>query len=412
MPAQDGKSFGEKKLFYGWIVVLASFLSMLVVGLIYSYGVFVKPLTQEFGWSRASISLAFSISILLSTMSLPLGRMSDLYGVRKVVAIGAVLTGGGLLLSSQISSLVEFCICIGIAGFGISALYVPPVSAIARWFEKGKGMATGFAVSALSGGMALFPPVIGILIESFGWRTTFLILGIVVFLILSISSFLIRHEPKALGLAPHGADEAVKNEIRVEFDLRTAARKKPFWYIYLVMVFTHISLFLVTVHVVPHAIGLGIDEITASTALTLLGICSMLARILGGVASDKLGTANLFTLFLAIQSISTLLLFKSVDIWTIYAAMSLMGIGFGGWIAIYPILVRGFFGTKYLGSILGTFDSGVGLGGLIGPYLGGLIFDNIRNYDLAFLLSGTICALAVVASALLRKNKAKKFSAP
>ncbi|MEM2890868.1 MAG: MFS transporter, partial [Candidatus Hadarchaeum sp.] len=190
MPTLDRKPLAEKKLFYGWIVVLASFLSMLVVGLIYSYGVFIKPLTQEFGWSRASISLAFSISILLSTMSLPLGRMSDIYGVRKVIMIGAVLTSGGLLLSSQISSLVELCIWIGITGFGISALYVPAVSAIARWFEKGKGMATGFAVSALSGGMALFPPVIGILIENFGWRTTFLILGIIVFLLLSASSFL------------------------------------------------------------------------------------------------------------------------------------------------------------------------------------------------------------------------------
>ncbi|MGQ9788684.1 MAG: MFS transporter [Candidatus Hadarchaeaceae archaeon] len=405
MVARSRKTFGEKKLFYGWIVVLASFLSMLVVGLIYSYGVFVKPLTQEFGWSRASISLAFSISILLSTMSLPLGRISDLYGVRKVVAIGAVLTGSGLLLSSQISSLVEFCICIGIAGFGMSALYVPPVSAIARWFEKGKGMATGFAVSALSGGMALFPPIIGILIESFGWRSTFLILGIIIFLLLSISGFLIRHEPKTLGLAPYGEHNTVKNETRVEYGLRSAMGKKPFWYIYLVMLFTHISLFLVTVHIVPHAIGLGIDEIKASTALTLLGICSMLARILGGMASDKLGTANLFTIFLALQSISTFLLLKSGDIWTIYSAMSLMGVGFGGWIAIYPLLVRSFFGTKYLGSLLGAFDSGVGLGGLIGPYLGGLIFDNIRNYELAFLLSGVICTLAVVSSALLRRKR-------
>ncbi|MEM4724623.1 MAG: MFS transporter, partial [Candidatus Hadarchaeum sp.] len=323
MPTLDRKPLTEKKLFYGWIVVLASFLSMLVVGLIYSYGVFIKPLTQEFGWSRASISLAFSISILLSTMSLPLGRMSDIYGVRKVIMIGAVLTSGGLLLSSQISSLVELCIWIGITGFGISALYVPPVSAIARWFEKGKGMATGFAVSALSGGMALFPPVIGILIENFGWRTTFLILGAIVFLLLSVSSFLIRHEPKTLGLIPYGADRT-ENKIIVEYNLRTATRKKPFWYIYLVMVFTHISLFLVTVHVVPHAIGIGINEITASTSLTLLGICSMLARILGGAASDRLGTTNLFAIFLSLQSLSTFLLFKSGDIWTIYLAITLM----------------------------------------------------------------------------------------
>ncbi|MEM4202345.1 MAG: MFS transporter, partial [Candidatus Hadarchaeum sp.] len=293
-------------------------------------------------------------------------------------------------------------------GFGISALYVPPVSAIARWFEKGKGMATGFAVSALSGGMALFPPVIGILIENFGWRTTFLILGIIVFLLLSASSFLIRHEPKTLGLIPYGADRTEKNEIMIEYDLRTAARKKPFWYIYLVMVFTHISLFLVTVHVVPHAIGIGINEITASTSLTLLGICSMLARILGGAASDRLGTTNLFAIFLSLQSLSTFLLFKSGDIWTIYLAMTLMGIGFGGWIAIYPIIVRGFFGTKHIGSILGSFDSGVGLGGLIGPYLGGLIFDSIKNYDLAFLLSGAICALAVIFSVLLKKEQNSK----
>jgi hypothetical protein len=139
MPQKINSSARKKRPFYGWIVVLASFLSLLVVGLIYSYGVFVDPLTQEFGWSRSSISLAFSISIFLSTLSLPFGRMSDLYGVRKVVAIGAALSGGGLLLASQISSLAQFCLSIGIAGVGISALYVPPVSAISRWFNKKKG---------------------------------------------------------------------------------------------------------------------------------------------------------------------------------------------------------------------------------------------------------------------------------
>jgi MFS family permease len=407
MPQKINSSARKKRPFYGWIVVLASFLSLLVVGLIYSYGVFVDPLTQEFGWSRSSISLAFSISIFLSTLSLPFGRMSDLYGVRKVVGIGAALSGGGLLLASQISSLAQFCLCIGIAGVGISALYVPPVSAISRWFNKRKGMATGMAVSALSGGMALFPPVIGMLIAAFGWRSALVILGISVILLLSLSSLLIRHEPRSLGLSPYGWEkpDAATNERIIECDLRTAIKSKPFWFIYFIMILTHISLFLVTVHVVPYAIGLGVNNVTASTALTLLGICSMAARILGGVAADKLGTAKLFTIFLAIQAFSTFLLVKSENIWTIYLITAMLGIGFGGWIAIYPLRVSGFFGTKYLGSILGFFDSGVGIGGLIGPYLGGLIFDLFGRYDSAFLLSGAFCALAALISILLRREQ-------
>ena len=395
--------------FYGWIIVLASFLAMLVVGIVMVFGVFIEPLTQEFGWSRANISLAFSLSFLLSTfLAFPSGRMSDKYGIRKMIMIGAALTGSGFLLCSQVSSLAQLYFSFSLIGIGASTLYVPPVSTIARWFVKRKGLATGMAVSALSIGIAFFSPLTELFIGKFGWRSTFLIFGIFVISILSISSLLMKREPSEVGSAPYRGVRKTTNfqiESRAEgYNIKEAMRRRSFWYIYLILIFAHIALFAVVVHVVPHAIKLGIKKFPASTALALLGVCSVLARIIGGEISDRIGVVNLLTIFLGVQTISTFALLGSTGVWSIYLASAALGTGWGGWAAIYPLRVSGFFGTKHLGPILGIFETGVGTGGMIGPYLAGYIFDVTGGYRMAFLFGGFMVVLAMVLSVLLRKE--------
>lgn len=398
--------------FYGWIIVLASFLAMIVVSMIYVFGVFIEPLTQEFGWSRSSVSLAFSICYLLLTFSAILsGSMTDRYGIRRVMSVGTLLTGASLLLCSQVSSLAQLYLYFGILGVGASTLYVPPASTITRWFVRRRGLAMGIAFSAFGIGMSFFAPLTEMMIREFGWRSTFLTYGISTLSILSISSLLMKQEPSEAVLTRYGrveADFQTRGKAG-DYTLREAVGMKLFWYIYLVFLFVHISLLMFTVHVVPYAVDMGIMGIRAATALTFLGVCIIPGRIAGGWVTDRIGMLNTLAIFLIIHAISAFCLLGSTGEWSIYLVSAGFGIGYGGWGAVYPLMVGGFFGTKHSGSILGVLDTGVGTGGAVGPYLAGYIFVITGSYHAAFLLGAGSAVMAVILLFLLRRGTAQNI---
>lgn len=396
--------------FYGWIIVLASFLAMLVVSMIYVFGVFIESLTQEFGWSRADISLAFSVSYsLLTFLAVLSGKMADRYGIRKVMGIGTALTGAGFLLCSQVSSLAQLYLFFGIIGAGGSTLYVPPASTILRWFVRRRGLAIGVAITAFGIGMSFFPPLTEIMIREFGWRATFLIYGIFVLVILSISSFLMKQEPNKGGPTPFGEVKRTTDFQTTgranDYTLREAVLTRSFWLIYSLFLLAHVSLLMITVHIIPHAIDIGIVGVHAAAALTFLGVCSILGRIAGGWALDRIGAVNMLTISLITHAIFASVLLGSTGIWSIYLVSAGIGFGYGGWAAAYPAIPAEFFGTKHLGSILGFLDTSVGIGGLTGPYLAGCIYDITNSYHTAFLLGACVMAIAVVLSAVLRKER-------
>ncbi len=395
-------------IFYGWIVVIAAFLAILVSSIrSYAFGVFIEPLHQEFGWSTAPISLAYSISLLLTSFTAIIsGKLSDKYGVRKVMTLGMILVTTGFLFTSQVYSLYQLYLCFALVGVGASAFYVPATTTITRWFDKKKGIAIGITVSALGIGMAFFPPALERIIYHIGWRYTFVVMGFISFTLLSISIYLIRGSPKEMGLNPDGteAEEDPKSggrSTKNSLTLLEAFKTRRFWIIYFMFMVAQFSAMLVTVHIVEYSRNVGIPSFFAAATLTAIGIANIIGRIFGGWSSDKIGVIKGMMIFFAFQCLALFLLPMADILYFLYAVAILFGLAFGGWVMIYPVIVSEFFGTEHSGEILGVLGTVAGIGGAIGPYFAGYVVDVTGRYDTAFLVGGIMTFLAFLLAVAL-----------
>lgn len=396
----------KNKIFYGWIVVIAAFLAILVSSIrSYAFGVFIDPLSQEFGWSTAPISLAYSISLLLTSFTaIFAGKLSDIYGVRKVMTLGMVLVVIGFLITSTIQTLYQLYLSFALVGVGASAFYVPATTTITRWFDKKKGLATGITVSALGIGMALFPPALEKIIQILGWRSAFVVIALISFSLLSVSIFLMRASPEDMGLEPDGekTDEVDTDEKSKEgLTLKQTFKTKRFWIIYMMFMVAQFSAMIVTVHIVEYSRNLDIPGFLAATTLTAVGLANIFGRLFGGWVSDKIGVVKGTIIFFAFQSLTLFLLPFISALHFLYAVAAIFGLSFGGWVMIYPVIVSEFFGNKHSGTILGALGTVAGIGGALGPYFAGYIVDLTGVYDTAFIVGGFMTFLAMALAVIL-----------
>lgn len=404
----------ENRVYYGWIVVLAAFLAILVSSLrSYAFGVFIVPLTNEFGWDRAPISFAYSISLLVTSfVAIIFGRISDKYGVRKVMIIGAFLVVPGYLFSSQINSLYQLYLTFAVIGIGSGAFYVPITTTVTRWFDANKGLAVGITVSALGIGMALFPPALERIIDSAGWRTTFASMGLISLVLIILSTYLIRDSPQSIGIKTRDEgsnDNNDENGKKLNLTLSQAFRTKRFWIIYAMFLVSQFSAMLVTSHIVAYSEGIGIPSFYAAMTLTAIGITNVGGRLFGGWTSDKIGVVKGTMIFFLVQAL-TLFLFPVAQILHLLYAVSLVfGLAFGGWVMIYPVIVSEFFGTKHSGEILGALGTVAGIGGAIGPYFAGYIYDVTGLYDTAFLVGGLMTLVSLTLAIILYFSERKRI---
>lgn len=393
------------RIYYGWVIVLATFLAMLVVSIpAYTFGVFIQPLTETFGWSRANISGAMSVfQLLVGFLAVGFGTLSDKYDIRWVMSGGTVLIGISFFAVSRVSSLTHFYLCFAGLGIGSSALYVPMTSTVAKWFDRRKGLAVGLAVTAFGVGMAFFSPLIELSIGNFGWRNTFVISGGFSLLLLSVAILLMKNPPKEIRRSSKGGgDELLERKQREDLSANGAVRTGTFWLTYFALLFAYISAFFVTTHIVPNAISLGISSFYAATLLTVIGVFNILGRVTGGFLSDKFGVARSLTALFSLQMISLFLFSVSGNLWGIYPVSLLFGLAYGGWAMILPVVANEFFGRAHSGTIMGLFETVTGFGGAIGPYVAGYIFDLTGKYKLAFLFAGSITAIGVILTHFIR----------
>jgi MFS family permease len=197
-------------IFYGWVILATSFLTTFISwGFYYSFGVFFQSLQTEFNANRADISLISSILIFtMYMMGLFYGWAIDKYDSRISEGIGGIATCAGLLLSSQATAVWQLYLSLGLlVGFGVSSTTVPLLSTLARWFAKMRGLVLGIVTAGAGAGMMIMAPLLQRLITSYGWRNTFVILGIASFAFFAISAVTIRGSPQQRGLLPYGTME-------------------------------------------------------------------------------------------------------------------------------------------------------------------------------------------------------------
>jgi sugar phosphate permease len=396
-------------------MVIVFFCILVTYGLtMLSFGVFLKPITVEMDWDRGALSGALSLSIVVGGgIGILAGRLTDRYGPRPIIRIGALLTGMAFLLMSQISTLWHAYLILGILrGLGTSFSLLPVAVVIPRWFVKRRGIAMGLAMSGIGLGGIIAPLLTQWLISTSGWRNAFIIIGSITIIIIIPLAQLLKHNPQQAGLKPYGEDEIIENKSARSsaidgLSLRQAIRTRGFWLFGLIQTFAHTSMVAVMIHIAPHANDIGIPPATAAGILSFIAGAGIVGRLAFGFISDRIGGKRVLTICLSLLTTALILLLFAREIWMFYVFAIIFGLANGGFTTLIPVVTAELFGLISLGTIIG----GVGIFGRLGEALGaplsGSIFDITGNYRLAFLISIGICALAVIISLVLLKYKGK-----
>ena len=401
------------RVFYGYIVVAVAFLIMLMMwGACYSFGIFFEPLLAEFGWSKATTSGAFSLSFFLTgLLGVFAGKLTDRFGPRIVVTVCGFFLALGYLLVSQTSALWQLYLFYGVVvALGMSASVIPLQSTVARWFVKRRGAMTGTIISGIGMGMVVVPPVANWLISSYSWRTSYIVVSISALVLIISSAQFLKRDPGKIGQLPYGGDglEEKGGSLDTGFSLREAIRTWQFWTLGVALLCFTMSEGTILVHIVSHAIGLGISVTNAALIIPIIGGISIPSRILMGIAGDRIGNKPAWTICFVFLTISFFLLLIARELWLLYLFAVIFGSGYGGLSALISPMVAELFGLRSHGVIFGVIIMFGGTAGMaVGPLLAGHIFDITGRYQLAFIIYVVILVIGLILTSLLRPTRVK-----
>jgi MFS family permease len=393
----------EPRFFYGYIVVIVAFLIMVVSWGLYSvFGVFFNPLLTEFGWTRAMTSGAFSVSMILSgVLGIVMGGLTDRFGPRLVVTLCGIFLGLGYLLMSQISALWQLYLFYGvIIGIGVSGIWVPLLSSVARWFVRRRSLMTGIVVAGVGIGGLVAPMVISRLIAAYDWRLSYAIQGITILMVMVLGAQFFKRAPAQQGQLPYGENEGKQQELTSEakaFSFKEAIYTAQFWLLFAMFVCYGFCTFSVLVHIVPHAIELEISAINAANILASVSGISVLGNFVLGSVGDRIGNKWIF--------IISFILMSAVLFWMLYLFAVVFGFALGGMATSESPLVARLFGLSSHGLIFGVVGFGHIIGGAVGPVVAGYIFDLTLSYQMAFLVCAVVGVAGLILTAMLRPTK-------
>lgn len=381
------------------MVVIASFLmTFMFFSIQYNFGVFSKPLLDEFGWTRALTSGAFSLYMIVHGLSaILMGTLSDRYGPRIIFGVSGFLGGLGMVLCSQIVDLWQFYAFFGLLiGVGTGAAFSPPMSTTAKWFVKRRGLALGIVASGIGFGTLIMSPVASYLISAYGWQMAYIIVGFIAWTVLIPTALIIKAGPVENNALPYSKNRDEGGNISDDWDTSEAVKTRSFWLFLFSNLLWVLCLQMVMVHIYYYAIDIGAPSMIAAGVLALIGGCSVLGRLVIGGASDRIGTKRVWLFCLVCQMVIMFWLTMSESVWTLYLFAPVFGFSYGGIVPLIPAITGEFFGTKNLGAIIGFMGFGPTIGGVLGPFIAGYIFDVTGSYYFAFLLGVAATIMATV----------------
>ena len=381
----------------GWAVVVATFISTFTVfGVVYSFGAFFDSMAEEFGTGKGATALMFSVTTAWYFGLGPLsGKAADRFGPRPVLIVGAVSLGVGLIATSWVDSIWVGYLTYGLGvGTAVACAYVPMVAVVGGWFVRQRTTALGVSVAGIGAGTLALAPLSQVLIEHYGWRTAYVSMGVVGSGLLLLAS-LGAHRPPI-----------VANSVPVV--LRTVVRQRSFVVLYLAMVLASLALFVPFVFIKSYATERGIDGGLAATLVGIIGASSIVGRLGLGALGSRFGPIRLMQMSLGVMAVSySLWLIAGDSFVTLVIFTMVIGVGYGGFIALSPAATAVMFGTTGLGAILGALYTGAAIGGLLGPPIAGELIDRF-SYRAAIVVAMVLTAAATaVVSALPSHQRAR-----
>jgi MFS family permease len=332
------------------------------------------------------------------------GWLSDRWGTRTVVTVGGVLLGVALALTGQVTSLAQYYLCFGVLGAaGIAGMLIPSTTIVTRWFVRSRGTAMGVLSAGGPGSAVVFYPLNAWLIGTLGWRMALLAFGCIVAAATVALALLYREPPPSGDRAGGDTDAGPSRAPRVTgeaWTLRQALGSIRLWAAFTMTALGVIGFQIMATHQVAHAVDRGFLQSTVVWLFAFGAGCMMAGNLLGGWLSDRVGRGWVFVLgtVVAILGIGCLALIRGPQDLVLLVLYTVSGFGFGMRIAQLSTIPADVFGGPHLGAILGVVQSGGGLGGAIGPFLGGWLFDVTGSYRLAFLAACIAVAGSAVAA--------------
>ncbi|MGE0826351.1 MAG: MFS transporter [Candidatus Binatia bacterium] len=403
---------------YGWWIVFIAAIGLFMgYGPIvtFTFGVFLKLLNQEFGWSRGEISQAFSLSLLVMSFAFPVvGRCVDRFGARRVILPAILLFSLSLmslsLLSANLWHLYAIYIVLGLVGGGTAP--IPYSNVLSHWFDRRRGLALGVAMVGLGLGTFVMPSLAQILITSYGWRSAYVLIGLMVMVVtIPVVGLFLKETPGMVGLEPDGKwPVSGRKDIGAQPGLTAteAWQTRTFWILVSAFFLMSASAHGCLIHLVSLLTDRGISPQLAALATSLFGGALLLGRVGAGYLLDRFFATRVAICFFCGATVGLALLWSGVSGVVAFIAAFFVGLGMGAEGDIIAYLVSRYFGLRSFGEIYGYTFGAFTLGGVVGPLLMGKGFDATGSYD--FGLAVFVFASLVAASLMTRLGPYRTWS--
>ena len=396
----------KNKFFYGWIIVFAAIFLVFLDGLLlYSFGVLLPSIQAKFEMSKAAVNSIFAIRCIVFAFSMIIfGKLIDKHRPEKVIFLGGLITALGLFLTAYSDTKLTLFLNYGVlTGLGDGAFYVPAVAVVQRWFNKRRDFAVGLVTAGVPISGLIINPLSAWILSVSSLETTLMSLAGIT-LIFLLPAFLMKQDPKEIGLLPYGgpfpkSDDAESNN----WETKEATKTSAFIILYALLFLGMLSFLIVVTLQFDYAISNNLNLLASSIAPASIAAGSFCGRLVTGYIGDFINRNKiLFAVFLG-QGLSVLILLNGNSLLHYCLFGFFFGFSYGGWIPIFPSLLKDFFGKKHVGQIFGVFGTGFSISAIIGPPLAGYLVDEFNTYHYGFYICILACLIAAMLALLIKK---------
>lgn len=390
----------------GWKVLIAGLCVNLTIGVVYSWSIIKKALVADWGWTSSEASLPYTVAIVVwAFCNFFAGTLQDKIGPRKVVTIGSILTGLGLLVSSFASSVPFLLVSYGIlTGAGIGFAYAAVTPPALKWFHPSKkGMVSGIVVSGMGLASLYIAPITTALIESFGISRTFAILGIAIIILGTSFAQLISNPPE--GYTPPVPENLPKSKApkatTQDLTYKEMVQTNQFYLLWIMFALAS-SAGLMIIGNIASIASIQANMESGFFLVGLLAVFNAGGRVSAGLLSDKIGIIRTMIIAFILQTVNMFMFASYSTPLTIAIGTALAGIGYGALLSLFPTITSSFYGVKNFGANYGVLYTAWGIAGVIGPIIAGKVVDATGTYNLAYMISAALLIVTLVFTFILK----------